>query len=197
MKVNYLAFAFILTILAAANVQAATWSVDQAHTNVQFSIKHMMVSTVHGNFGTFSGTATFDEKAPTEIAMEGTVDATTINTNNERRDGHLKSPDFFDVAKYPSIAFKSKKSSKLATGKYTVTGDLTMHGVTKEVTLNMEGLTDFVKGMKGEPHTGATLTTVINRKDFGLGWNKAIEAGGVMVGDSVNIAIDVELMKQD
>ncbi|HEY3296468.1 MAG TPA: YceI family protein [bacterium] len=187
--------ALILTAFASTNLSAATWSVDPAHTNVGFSVKHMMVSTVHGSFNTFSGTATFDEKAPATVAMEGTIDATSITTNNERRDGHLKSPDFFDVANFPTITFKSTKSEMSAPGKYKVTGDLTMHGITKPIVMDMEGFTDFVAGPKGGSRTGASLTATINRHDFGLNWNKALEAGGVMVSDSVKITLDLELEK--
>jgi polyisoprenoid-binding protein YceI len=195
MKTKTRVLAVIMLVFAAASAQAATWVVDAAHTNVQFSVKHMMVSTVRGSFGAFSGTATFDEKAPSDVAFEGTIDATTVNTNNERRDGHLKSPDFFDVATYPTITFKSTKSQNLSPGNYLLTGDLTMRGVKKEVALTVAGFTDFIKGGKGETRTGATLSTIVNRKDFGLMWNKALEAGGVTVGDSVKINIDVELQK--
>jgi polyisoprenoid-binding protein YceI len=184
---------FVLVIAVVAC--AATWTVDPAHSNVTFSVKHMMVTPVHGNFGTFSGTATFDEKTPADVSFEGTVDATTINTNNERRNGHLKSADFFDVANYPTITFKSTKTQLVSPGVYKVTGDLTMHGVKKEVVLDMEGLTDFIPGPKGGTRTGASLSTKINRQDFGLKWNRALEAGGVLVGDMVQINIDVELEK--
>jgi len=195
MKSKYSLLVTILCVMAASSLNAATWNVDATHSNVQFSVKHMMVSTVHGSFNTFSGTATFDETSPATVAFEGTVDASSVNTNNERRDGHLKSADFFDVANNPAITFKSTKSVMTAPGRYQVTGDLTMRGVKKEVTMAMEGLTDFIKGPKGATRTGASLTTTINRHDFGLNWNKALDAGGVLVGDSVKINLDMELEK--
>jgi polyisoprenoid-binding protein YceI len=194
MKVK-LGLAAILLAVFAMGVYAATWNVDPSHTNVQFSVRHMMVTPVRGNFGSFSGSAVFDEKVPQTLSFEGAVDATSINTNNERRDAHLKSADFFDVANYPKITFTSTKSEMVAPGKYRVTGDLTMRGVKKEVVMDLEGLTDFIAGPKGGVRTGASLSTTINRHDFGLNWNKTLEAGGVLVGDSVKINLDVELEK--
>jgi len=187
--------ALVLIALSVSQLFAATWTIDPSHTNVQFSVKHMMVSTVHGTFNTFTGSADFDEKAPANLSFEGSVDATSINTNNDRRDTHLKSADFFDVANHPTITFKSTEVQMTSPGKYTVTGDLTMRGVTKPVTMTLEGFTEFMNNPKGGTRTGASLAGKINRHDFGLDWNKTLEAGGVLVGDSVQINLDVELVK--
>ncbi|WP_240475380.1 YceI family protein [Vulgatibacter incomptus] len=175
---------------------AASYQIDPTHSTAQFKVRHMMVSHVRGEFTALSGTIQFDKNAPEKIAIDATVDATTINTRDAKRDGHLKSADFFDVEKFPSLTFKSKSAKAAGPNKLEVLGDLTMHGVTKTVTLVVEGLENEVKDPWGGVRMGATGTTKVNRKDFGLNWNAALEAGGVMVGDDVTITIDVELVKQ-
>jgi len=177
-------------------VHAATWEIDPAHTSVQFAIRHMMVSNVRGEFSKVSGTAEADEKDLTKSKLQATIDAASIDTRVEKRDEHLKSADFFDVAKYPTITFTSKRIEPAGAGHWRVTGDLTLHGVTKEVTLDVEGPTAEVKDPMGKVRAGAQATTKINRKDFGLTWNKALDAGGVAVGDEVTITIDVEATKR-
>jgi polyisoprenoid-binding protein YceI len=137
-----------------------------------------------------------DEKDVTKSTVEATIDASTVNTNEPKRDEHLRSADFFDVAKFPTITFKSKSVKKSGEGKLAVTGDLTMHGVTKEVTLDVEGPAKEIKDPWGNVRSGASASTKINRKDFGLGWNKVLEAGGVAVGEEVAITLDVELTKK-
>jgi polyisoprenoid-binding protein YceI len=192
-----------LRLLAAAALlapalalgQTHTWNIDPAHSLASFSVKHLMISTVRGEFGKTTGTVKIDDKDPSKSSVEATVDATTINTRVEQRDQHLKSPDFFDVAKYPSITFKSTKVEKAGDGKYKVTGDLTMHGVTKPVVLEVTGPTPDLKDPWGNIRRGVSATTTINRKDFGLNWNKALETGGVVVGDEVKIEIDAEMMR--
>lgn len=184
------------TILAAAvaaafTLHGADYRIDSAHSGASFSVKHMMVSNVKGQFSKVAGTISYDEKNPTAISVEATIDVTTINTNEPKRDAHLKSADFFDVEKFPTMTFKSKKAVKGGRG-LLLTGDLTMHGVTKEVTLDVE-VSPEMKGMRpGVLVRGANATTKVNRKDFGLNWNRAIEAGGVVVGEEVSISIDVE-----
>ncbi|AKU92894.1 hypothetical protein AKJ08_3281 [Vulgatibacter incomptus] len=185
-----------IAIGAPAMSTAASYQIDPTHSTAQFKVRHMMVSHVRGEFTALSGTIQFDKNAPEKIAIDATVDATTINTRDAKRDGHLKSADFFDVEKFPSLTFKSKSAKAAGPNKLEVLGDLTMHGVTKTVTLVVEGLENEVKDPWGGVRMGATGTTKVNRKDFGLNWNAALEAGGVMVGDDVTITIDVELVKQ-
>lgn len=175
---------------------AADWKIDSSHTNAHFKVRHMMVSSVRGEFGTTSGTVQFDPKAPEKTVIDAVIDASTINTREAKRDDHLRSPDFFDVANHPNLTFKSKKTKAKGKGKYEVTGDLTIRGVTKEVKLAVEGLDKEVKNPWGQTLVGAVAKTKINRKDFGLTWNQALETGGLLVGEEVEITIDVELVKQ-
>ncbi|MBL0160799.1 MAG: YceI family protein [Bryobacterales bacterium] len=177
--------------LTAAGLSAEEYKIDGSHSKAQFSVKHLMVSNVRGEFGKMSGTVVFDEKNPGTTKIDATLDATTINTGVAQRDEHLRGADFFDTAKFPTLTFKSKSARKTADG-LAVTGDLTMHGVTKEVVLNVEGPSAEVKDPWGNQRRGATATAKIKRSDFGLNWNKAVEAGGVMVGDDIAITIDVE-----
>jgi polyisoprenoid-binding protein YceI len=187
--------ALLLSLSFAAPAAASEWSIDSSHSAAGFVVRHMMVSNVRGEFGKTTGTVTLDDADLTKSSVSATIDATTINTREPKRDGHLKSPDFFDVAKYPTLTFKSTSAKKLGKDHLSVVGDLTMHGVTKPVTLDVT-LTPEVKSPFGDTRRGATATTKINRKDFGLNWNKAIEAGGVLVGEDVAVVIDVELVKQ-
>lgn len=183
-------------LLAAGRADAAAWDIDSGHSSAQFSVRHLMVSNVRGEFGKVSGTVDYDAKDPGKAKVEATIDAGTISTRDEKRDGHLKSPDFFDVAKFPTITFKSKRVQSAGAGKVKLVGDLTIHGVTKEVTLDVEGPSAEMKDPWGNVKAGATATTKINRKDFGLTWNKSLDGGGVVVGDEVTITIDVELLKK-
>ena len=184
----------LTALLALASLaRASDWTIDPAHTSAQFAVRHMMVSTVRGDFGKVSGTVKLDEKDLTKSSVDATIDASSIDTRVEKRDQHLKSPDFLDVEKYPTITFKSTKVEPGAEGHYNVTGNLTLHGVTKPVTLDVEGSPKPVNDAMGKPRLGGMASTKINRKDFGLVWNKALETGGVAVGDEVTITIDVEL----
>ena len=189
----------VLSVVAVVGVAlhtlagATTWEIDPAHTSVGFGVRHLMVSTVRGEFTKVSGTAQADDKDYTKAKIEATIDAASINTRVEKRDAHLKSPDFFDVAKYPTMIFASKKIEKAGEGRWKVTGDLTLHGVTRPVTLDVEGPTPPVKDpMTGALRAGAHATARINRKDFGIMWNKNLDGGGVVVGEDVDITIDVE-----
>jgi polyisoprenoid-binding protein YceI len=185
---------FAVAALAAPSLaRASAFDIDTAHSAASFSVRHLMVSNVRGDFGKVTGTVDWDGKAG---SVEATIDVSSINTRDEKRDGHLKSPDFFDVAKFPTITFKSTKIAADGKGKLKITGDLTIHGVTKSVVLNVEGPTAESKDPWGNTKIGAAATTKINRKDFGLGWNKALETGGVVVGDEVSITIDLELNKK-
>ena len=176
--------------------QVSTWEIDSAHSGAHFSVRHLMIATVRGEFRKVTGTLNMDEKDISKSSVEAVIDTTTIDTHEERRDNHLKSADFFDVAKFPTITFKSKSVTRQGEGKFKVAGDLTLHGVTKGVILDVEGLTNQVKDQRGNVKTGAAVTTKINRSDFGLIWNRAVETGGVAVSDEVGIIIDLELVKK-
>ena len=175
---------------------AATWEFDPARTGVQFKVRHLMVSHVRGDFEKVSGKIVYDEKDISRSSANITIDAASINTRVAKRDEHLKSPDFLDAAKYPSLVFKSKKVEQAGDGKLKMTGDLTIRGVTKEVVLDIEGPTSPIRDIEGKTRVGGVASTKINRKDFGLTWNKAIETGGVVVGDEVEITIDIEIIRK-
>jgi polyisoprenoid-binding protein YceI len=171
------------------------YTIDTAHSSAQFSVVHLAISKVNGEFRKVSGTVYFDPANPEKDKIDAVVDTTTVSTREDKRDEHLKSDAFFDVAKYPTMTFKSTSASKQG-GKLLVMGDLTLHGVTKPVTLEVEGPSAEIKDPFGNFKVGASATTKINRKDFGLTWNKALDGGGVMVGDEVTINIDVELARK-
>jgi len=179
-----------------ARAQAATWDIDSSHSAASFAVTHMMVTTVRGEFGKMSGQVGLDGSNFASVQAEATIDASTITTREPRRDEHLKSADFFDVAKYPTITFKSRRAEPAGPGKFRLVGDLTMRGVTKEVVLDVTA-TDPVKGARGETRMGATATTKLNRKDFGVNWNRALDTGGVVVADEVAVTIDLALVKKD
>jgi len=174
---------------------AATWQIDPDHSSFQFKVRHLMVSNVKGDFTKAKGVVTIDDKDISNLKVELTIDAASVNTGHAKRDEHLRAADFFDVAKYPTITFISKKVAKEGPDRLKVTGDLNMHGVTQEVTVNVEGPTQEVKDPWGNFRRGATGTAKINRKDFGLTWNRALEAGGVVVGEDVDIYIEIELIR--
>ena len=194
MKRTIIVAAMILAIPYAA--VASTWNIDPDHSNFGFKIKHLMVSNVKGNFEKYSGIVEINDKDMTKSKVEVTIDTNSVNTNVKKRDDHLRSADFFDVAKYPTITFVSKKVTVVGPDKLKVTGDFTLHGVTKEVVLDLEGPTAESKDPWGNIRKGATATTKINRKDYGLMWNQALETGGVLVGDEVDITLEVEMIKK-
>jgi polyisoprenoid-binding protein YceI len=194
---RFLTFLTALALFAVpALSQAATWQIDPEHSSVQFKVRHLMVSNVKGEFSRFSGLATIDDQDITRSSVKVNIETASIDTKVAKRDEHLKSADFFDVTKYPAMTFASKKVVKAGNDKLKVTGDLTIHGVTREVILDVEGPTAEVKDPWGNTRRGATATTKINRKDFGLNWNKALETGGVVVGDDVIITLEVEMIKK-
>lgn len=188
-------FAAVLTLTVPAFASAAPWNIDAEHSNVGFKVRHMMVSNVKGDFGKVVGIVDIDDKDLTKSKVEVSIETASINTGVAKRDEHLKSADFFDVAKYPAMTFVSQKVKK-AGGKLKVTGFLTLHGITKEVVLDVEGPTKAYKDPWGNTKRGATATAKINRKDFGLTYNAAIESGGVMVGEEITIALEIELLKK-
>jgi polyisoprenoid-binding protein YceI len=185
----------VLAAAAAPALVAQPYTIDGSHSKAHFTVRHMMVSNVRGEFSKMTGKIEYDEKKPEAIQIEATIDVNSINTGEPKRDAHLKSPDFFDAAKYPEITFRSKSARKTANG-LAVTGDLKIHGVTRQVVLQVEGPTPEIRDPWGNLRRGATATTKINRKDFGLTWNAALETGGVVVGDEVSITIDVEAIRQ-
>lgn len=172
-----------------------TWNVDTSHSEVTFSVKHMMVSKVTGHFKLFKATMEIDEEHPEKSWVEAEADASSIDTRDERRDGHLRSPDFFDVEKYPAITFKSKKVEPTGDHEYKVLGDFTMHGVTKEVTFNAEYSGTLAKDPFGMRRAALSAIATVNRKDFDLNWNHALETGGVMVSENVKIEINIEAVQ--
>ena len=183
-------------LFGAASALASDWDLDASHSRVGFGVRHMMVSTVHGSFGKFTGGVALDDADITKSKVHLEIDASSITTQNDKRDEHLRSPDFFDAAKFPKIVFDSTKVEKRGADGLNVTGNLTIKNVTKPVVLTVSGLTGEVKDPWGGVRRGATATTKINRKDFGLTWNKALETGGVVVGDDVTIELEVELSKK-
>ena len=189
------AIAIAMLIALPALAHADTWQIDPAHTNVEFTVRHMMISNVKGQFQKTSGTIAANGNDPASAKIDATIDASSVDTRVEKRDAHLKSPAFLDVDKFPTITFKSTKIEAVGPNKWKVTGDLTLHGVTKEVTLAVEP-TAPIKDPWGNTRAGASATTKISRKDFGLTWNKVIEAGGAVVGDEVSVSIDVEAVKK-
>ncbi|KAB0669060.1 polyisoprenoid-binding protein [Oryzomonas sagensis] len=195
MKSTIVIISSLVALFMPTLALASTWTIDPDHTNIGFKVKHLMVSTVNGNFLKHTGTVTIDDKNMAKSKVEIRIDAASINTNVAKRDEHLRSADFFDVAKYPTMTFVSKKVVKAGKGKLRVTGDLTLHGVTREVVLAVEGPTRESKDPWGNIHRGAAASTRINRKDFGLVWNKTLETGGVLIGDDIVIALDIEMIK--
>ncbi len=175
---------------------APRYDIDPAHTSAQFKVRHLMISHVKGEFTKVSGGVVFDPENLAASSIEVTIDAASISTREPQRDGHLKSADFLDVEKFPSITFKSTKITGTGKDSYAAAGDLTIRGVTRPVTLDVEGLTPEAKDPWGFLRRGATASTTIDRKDFGVAWNAVLETGGVMVGDQVNITIDVEMARK-
>jgi polyisoprenoid-binding protein YceI len=198
MKRFAISLTLVLTFLlpALASAATSTWVIDADHSSIQFKVKHLMVSNVKGEFKKFSGALTIDDADITRSKVDVTIDATSIDTGNAKRDEHLRSPDFLDVAKNPTLKFVSTKVAKSGDGTLKVTGTLMIHGVSREVVLDVEGPTSAIKDPWGNTKRGASATTKINRKDFGLTWNKALETGGVVVGDEVAITLEVELLKK-
>ena len=173
-----------------------TYSIDPAHSAADFKVRHLMVSNVRGEFSGLTGTVTFDPRNPANSKIDARIPAANIQTRDPQRDAHLKSGDFLDVEKFPEITFVSTGVAKNGDVEYKVTGDLTIHGVTKQVTLDVEGPTPEVKDPWGNVKAGASAKTKVNRKDFGLLWNVALETGGVLVGEEVSIHLDLELARQ-
>ena len=192
-------FTLLLTWLVLTTpviADAATWQIDPDHSSLQFKVRHLTVSNVKGDFSKAKGIVTLDDQDITKLTVELTIDAASVNTGHAKRDEHLRGPDFFDVTQYPTITFVSKKAIKAGMNKLKVIGNLTIHGTTKEITVDVEGPTPEVKDPWGNFRRGATATASINRRDFGLTWNKVLDSGGLVVGEEVNIYIEVELVRK-
>jgi polyisoprenoid-binding protein YceI len=187
-------YALLLSALALPAL-AADYDIDSAHSAAQFSVRHLMVSNVRGSFKKLTGTVVFDESNPSATVVQASIDVSTVDTGEPARDTHLKSPDFFDLAKFPSMTFVSKSASKTSQG-IDLSGDLTLHGVTKAVVLHVSDITKEIKDPRGMLRIGATATTVINRQDFGMVWNHNLDGGGVVVGNDVTITIDIEVARK-
>lgn len=185
-----------LALLAPLTALASTWEIDPVHTTLQFKVRHLMISNVKGIFEKFSGKLNLDDKEITKSKVDVTIDTASLNTNIQKRDDDLRSANFFEVAKFPTMTFSSTKVEKNGNDKLKVTGNLTIKGITRPVVLNVEGLTPEVKDPWGGTRRGASATTAINRKDFGLTWNKTMDNGGMVVGDDVGIQLEVEFVKK-
>jgi polyisoprenoid-binding protein YceI len=170
------------------------YEIDPTHSSAHFSVRHMMLSNVRGQFTKVSGTIKFDSANTANSSVEATIDAASIDTHDSQRDAHLKSADFLDVEKYPTLTFRSKRIESHSSGGKVI-GDLTIHGVTREIALEVEGPTPENKDPWGKYRIGLSATTKLSRKDFGLTWNTTLETGGVLVGDEVKITIDVEAVR--
>ena len=190
------ALALLVLGTLARSATAATWEIDPAHSTIAFSVRHMMVSNVRGQFAKFTGTVEGDEAHPEATKITTTIDAASIDTGNAKRDEHLRGPDFLDVAKFPTLTFASKKVDKAGEGKWKITGDLTLHGVTREVVLDLDDVTGPVKDPMGNLRAGGEARTKIDRQDFGISYSKTLDAGGAVVGNEVTITIDVEVTRK-
>jgi len=179
-----------------AAAASSTWQIDPQHSSAQFAVRHLGLSTVRGAFSKVSGTMQLDDQDVTKSTIEVTIDVNTVDTREPDRDKDLRSERFFDVAHFPTMTFKSKKVEQLAPGKLRVTGDLTIRGTTKEVVLDVDGLTAPTKDPWGNQRVAASATTKINRQDYGVKWNAKLDNGGVVVSDDVNITIDVEMIQK-
>jgi polyisoprenoid-binding protein YceI len=182
--------------LAALTLIAVSYSIDAGHTTAGFAVKHLMVSTTRGQFDKVGGTVEIDDADLARSRIDVTIDAASVDTRDAKRDEHLRGADFFDVAKYPTITFHSTRVEKAPDGKLLATGNLTIHGVTRSVTLTVESLARPSKAPWGAIVRGAAATGKLSRKDFGLVWNRVLETGGVAVGDEVQLTIDAELVEQ-
>jgi polyisoprenoid-binding protein YceI len=184
--------AFVFQAHSAA--WGATYKVDPNHSNIGFTVKHNMISKVSGSFKEFEGTYDFDAKKPEASKVEFTAKSSSVNTSNDNRDAHLKKEDFFFAEKFPTLSFKSKSFKKAGKDKYKLEGDLTMRGVTKPVTFDVE-YTGTITDMQGKERTGFDATTKVNRKDYGINWNKTLDKGGVVVSDDVVINLQIQGVK--
>ncbi|MBZ5614518.1 MAG: YceI family protein [Acidobacteriia bacterium] len=184
-----------MSTLATPQTSTTTWNIDPVHSVAEFKVKHMMISNVKGQFSKLTGALTLDESNLANSHVVASVEAASIETRDPQRDAHLKSADFFDVEKFPTLSFQSTGITLVRDGELAVEGNLTIHGVTRKVRFTVEGPTPPTKDPWGNTRVGVSATTKINRKDFGLTWNAALETGGILVGDEVTITLEVEFLK--
>lgn len=184
----------IATVLPGTD--RTTWEIDAAHSSVHFSIRHMMVSNVRGEFTRVAGRVHVDPQDVSRSSVEAVIDASSISTRDEKRDEHLRSADFLDVANFPTIEFRSSRVTREGDGALKLVGTLTIHGVTRQVVLDVQTSDEELQDPWGNTKRGASATTTLNRKDFGLGWNVALEMGGFVVGDALKVEIELELLKK-
>jgi len=184
-----------MSTLATRQISTTTWNLDPVHSVAEFKVKHMMISNVKGQFPKVTGKLTLDESELTKSQVEATIEAASIETRDPQRNAHLKSADFLDVEKFPTLSFKSTGVRRIGDGELAVEGDLTIHGVTRKVVFSVEGPTPPAKDPWGNARIAVSATTKISRKDFGLTWNAALETGGILVGDEVTITLDVQFVK--
>lgn len=190
-----LAVIAVLSFSPALHAQPVKWRIDPLHSSAQFSVRHMMISTVRGQFGGVKGVMTYDSKNPAASSVNATIDCTTVNTGEPKRDSDLKTAEFFDVKRYPVMTFQSKKVEVAGAGKLRVTGDLTINAITHQVVLDVEGPTAPIRDTQGREKIGVSGTTKISRKEYGILYNPIMESGGVAVSDEVSIVLEIELIK--
>jgi polyisoprenoid-binding protein YceI len=188
-------FLSVWALAGAAAAEPATWNVDPAHSTVGFSVRHLMITNVRGAFNDFEAQVTGDPAQPAGATVTATIRAASVDTGNEKRDEHLRAADFLDVATHPTITFESTKIEPAGPGMAKVTGNLTLHGVTKEIVLEVVGPTPVITDPWGNAKAGATATTTLSRKDFGITWNKAMDGGGLVVGDEIQVTIELEAQR--
>jgi len=184
-----------MATMTVPQTAVTTWNIDPVHSVAEFKVKHMMISNVKGQFTRLSGSLSLDEADSTKSRVEAAIDAASITTREADRDTHLKSADFFDVEKFPTLSFKSTGITRKDDDELSIDGDLTIHGVTRKVTFAVEGPTAPGKDPWGNTRIGISATTKVNRKDYGLTWNAALETGGILVGDEITISLDVQFVK--
>jgi polyisoprenoid-binding protein YceI len=180
----------------APSTGGSTWKIDSAHSNAEFAVKHMMISTVRGRFRTLEGTIHLNEAEPARSSLEAVIEAASVDTAEPKRDDHLRSADFFEVEKYPRLTFRSTRVEQVKGDRWQITGDLTIRDVTKEVVLDTE-YEGQIKDAYGLQRAAFSAQTELNRKDFGLNWNALIEAGGVAVGDKIRVTLNIAAVRQD
>ena len=183
------------TIQGGVVPAVSIWNLDSIHSVAEFKVRHMMISNVKGQFTGVRGVLTLDEADVTKSVIDVTIDATTINTRDAQRDSHLKSAHFFDVTRFTTLTFRSARIERESAGEFAVTGDLTIHGVTRQAVFEVEGPTEAARDPWGNTRLGVSAVTKINRRDFGLTWNAALETGGILVGDEVTITLDIQFVK--
>jgi len=186
----------LLIVSASLPAQDGVWKIDPNHSAAYFSVRHLMISTVRGEFSGINGSLHYDPKRPTEARVEATIDCSTLNSGVAARDAQMKGPDFFDVKKYPIMKFSTTRVQKAGPGKLKVSGDLTINATTRPVVLDVEGPSAVVKDARGREKVGLSAATKINRKDFGIVWNEVLETGGVAVADEVSISLDIEFIRE-